>query len=640
MKLLALSICLCLCLSCQKKYSKEVMKSLELAGDNRGELEKLLVHYSKNQVDSLKFKAALFLISNMQFYEADYHSYYKEKTFDKLSKIGLSDYGDVGFQKRHLDALKILSNIRVNIEEDGDLRNDIENLSYKFLIENIDLAFEAWYKIPVIYRANFTEFCHYILPYRNNNEPVYKGDRQKLYQQYNWVYDSLNTGMQLKDIVTKVVKEFHFYYASPFNEYHKPLSINQIDKAKMGQCSDGVNYFVQVFRALGIQAMNDYVPHWGNHSTKGHEWITIKFGKEEFTSDVVLFEDSENPNLFVIYREDSTPKVFRRSFAKNLIEHEDEDVTQKYCDTFSPTIPILFDSKKDIQAKICVFDTNTGWSPVDDVQWINEKLIRCSKIGKNVVFMVGFFDERGFNPLNYPFTHNPKKNTVMYFQPSNSTLDSVQLLRKTILFSKRDPHKIKMIEDLNGSYFEGSNDMLFKKADRLHTIQNLHSPQLQRVAISNRKMYKYVRFKPGKNNGYVAEVSFLDLKENAITGKVIKSNKEFSDELKDGYSWTYFGGKNSFIGLSFPNPEIVSAIEFQSRNDGNHILKGDNYELFYWDKDWISLGTKQAIDTVLYYNKVPKNALLLLKDITKGSEEHVFTIDQHKKQHWIGSHIR
>jgi len=41
-------------------------------------------------------------------------------------------------------------------------------------------------------------------------------------------------------------------------------------------------------------------------------------------------------------------------------------------------------------------------------------------------------------------------------------------------------------------------------------------------------------------------------------------------------------------------------------------------------------------DTVLYYNDLPKNALLLLKDLTRGSEEIPFRINEHKKQEWMG----
>ena len=38
---------------------------LDYSGNNRGELEKVLAHYSQDPADSLKLRAAIFLIENM-----------------------------------------------------------------------------------------------------------------------------------------------------------------------------------------------------------------------------------------------------------------------------------------------------------------------------------------------------------------------------------------------------------------------------------------------------------------------------------------------------------------------------------------------------------------------------------------------
>ena len=47
------------------QYNAELENALKLAGENRGELEKVLYHYSQNPSDSLKLQAATFLIKNM-----------------------------------------------------------------------------------------------------------------------------------------------------------------------------------------------------------------------------------------------------------------------------------------------------------------------------------------------------------------------------------------------------------------------------------------------------------------------------------------------------------------------------------------------------------------------------------------------
>ncbi|MDR2009047.1 MAG: transglutaminase domain-containing protein, partial [Bacteroidales bacterium] len=46
-------------------YSPEINAVLFMAGNNRSQLEKVLKHYGKNPADSLKLKAAEFLIINM-----------------------------------------------------------------------------------------------------------------------------------------------------------------------------------------------------------------------------------------------------------------------------------------------------------------------------------------------------------------------------------------------------------------------------------------------------------------------------------------------------------------------------------------------------------------------------------------------
>ncbi|MGI6863742.1 hypothetical protein ACMY0W_09705, partial [Bacteroides sp. KG69] len=43
----------------------EINNVLQMAGENRKELIKVLAHYRQNESDSLKYKAALYLIQNM-----------------------------------------------------------------------------------------------------------------------------------------------------------------------------------------------------------------------------------------------------------------------------------------------------------------------------------------------------------------------------------------------------------------------------------------------------------------------------------------------------------------------------------------------------------------------------------------------
>src|SRR5690606_12453662 len=102
-------------------------------------------------------------------------------------------------------------------------------------IENIDLAFEAWYKYPKDKRADFETFCNYILPYRNYDEPIEFGTRKKFYDRYRWVFDSLNANVPLRKVVNSIIKPFqHRNLLTLRSIYPIPLSSSQYERSKMG----------------------------------------------------------------------------------------------------------------------------------------------------------------------------------------------------------------------------------------------------------------------------------------------------------------------------------------------------------------------------------------------------------------------
>lgn len=70
-----------------------------------------------------------------------------------------------------------------------------------------------------------------------------------------------------------------------------------------------------------------------------------------------------------------------------------------------------------------------------------------------------------------------------------------------------------------------------------------------------------------------------------------------------------------------------------TRNDDNNIRVGDEYELFYWDMNWASSGKQIATDFTLTFNAVPQNALLLLRNHTRGKDERIF-LYKNDRQIW------
>ncbi len=66
-------------------------------------------------------------------------------------------------------------------------------------------------------------------------------------------------------------------------------------------------------------------------------------------------------------------------------------------------------------------------------------------------------------------------------------------------------------------------------------------------------------------------------------------------------------------------------------DDSNAIFPGEHYELFCWRGQWESLGKQEATDTVLVYDRVPKGALLWLRNLDKGEQERIFTYENGKQ---------
>jgi hypothetical protein len=148
-----LSLVLASCIN-QPNFLEHALKA---AGTNRPELEKVLAHYKG---DTLKYKAAVFLIENMP----GHYSY---------AGNGVLEYYALGE--------KILQSELTPVQQRDSLRNisdaqfpglaqntvsDISIMQAAYLIKNIDAAFELWETKPWAQHLSFEQFCEYLLPYK------------------------------------------------------------------------------------------------------------------------------------------------------------------------------------------------------------------------------------------------------------------------------------------------------------------------------------------------------------------------------------------------------------------------------------------------------------------------------------------
>jgi hypothetical protein len=165
------------------------------------------------------------------------------------------------------------------------------------------------------------------------------------------------------------------------------------------------------------------------------------------------------------------------------------------------------------------------------------------------------------------------------------------------------------------------------------------------INANSRKAFKYLRYLgPDDGRCNINEIIFLDTNGNRIIGKIIgtegsnEHNGKTREKAFDGDVLTYFDSpepSGNWVGLQLSSPKTVDKIRFATRNDGNMVETGDEYELVYWDnKDWKSLGRKVAVTDSVTYENVQKGALYWLRNHTKGWEERIFTVENDKKLWW------
>lgn len=226
-----------------------------MAGNNRGELEKVINHY-KNQEDSLKLEAAYFLIKNMgnkYFYNSDtskaYHTF-----FELTIPVWENEELDIKTRK---DRFSFIYD-SMQIDKITDFLKPlkyVDNIKASELIENIDLAFVAWKTYPWSKNVSFKDFCNYILPYNVFQEPLTSW-RKTLMNRYRWVLDSIKDPGSLREAAILINTAFNksMTYNSRMEKIPDILSFNLLDKIKMGKCDHLVTMNIYCLRAMGIPA--------------------------------------------------------------------------------------------------------------------------------------------------------------------------------------------------------------------------------------------------------------------------------------------------------------------------------------------------------------------------------------------------
>ena len=317
-----------------------------------------------------------------------------------------------------------------------------------------------------------------------------------------------------------------------------------------------------------------------------------------------------------------------------------KDVSEYYFNPIDIQVDLIYSPPAKKQyAYIMVFD-NTEWRPV---AWgkIRNHEATFSKMNTGCAYLVMYYDEGRFHAACDPFyMDNEGKKKIL--KPDSTEKESITIMRKYPFHHETRLGVMK--ERMPGGKFQIANRSDFKDAITVHEIDTLKVMTFQYVQLDNVPPCKYFRYlSSDKGYVFIAEMSVYNSQNRQLTGKIIgtdgcRNRNRVKTNAFDGDNLTVFEAPEpagGWVGLEFEKKEQIAKIKYIPYNDDNHINENEEYELFYYDRKWISLGKRIGDQThALHYDNVPENSLLWIRNHTKGKEERIFTYEGGEQVWW------
>lgn len=373
----------------------------------------VLEHYANKEKDSLKYKAALFLIDNMKYHTAP-------------AGAAINDYKLQIRQNGKVNDIKQLQKQWYTSLKKGSIINvpDSTIITSEYLIKNIDEAWGTWKGSAWKDYVDFDCFCKYILPYRINEENIGDEWRVPLGKQYG----TLIKGVKDIKLAFAIVRDSVFKniaLSNPYCEYDlDPITCNIIGKA---ECNQRCLLLVAVLRALGIPAVIDGTPMWADYSNKGHAWVAMVlkngdtytvYEKDTIARQFNPIDASEFLPRYKIKQEDKCPydikyaktpiKIYRicydtvntikKNTPKILASPFIKDVSQSY--GLTSKVKMSVNTNDDVY--LCAFLSGADWAPVAKSTPMNGE-VTFYNVGKNAVCVLARNSDNGREIISTPF---------------------------------------------------------------------------------------------------------------------------------------------------------------------------------------------------------------------------------------------
>lgn len=541
------------------------------------------------------------------------------------------------------------------------LRPDLTFIKASYLISNIDQAFDAWRSYPWSRHVSFKEFCNYILPYNVYTEPL-EYWRKRIRKRFSWLADSLKNPRSLRAatrLLNKAIQSDMTFSTAMF-KVPTAFGFSELREAGVGKCDHLVAYNAYVLRAMGIPARVDFVPVWANKDM-GHSWLSIRYGGDSLYAFDAMFSSPDShyehydriPSLRKLTGYIAS-KVFRRTYKLQPVKLTDMtgqgnipsmfssrhllDVTGQYRMPQREVSVRAYPSYHGKVAYLATFDGSRWRITARGLRSKNGRY-KFRNVGAGVVYLPVRYHHHTIEPISSPILITRQKQ-IQLLDPDTVWTRPVRITRKYPV-----AHYVKIaLRKMIGGVFEGANRRDFSDAEILYVIRRMPQPKTNRYHFHG-GVYRYLRFILPGQQCRVAGMQFVGTRKGAgkplpLSGKLISSSYVAGSppsNIRDDNVLSYFVaqvGSGGWVGVDLGRPRKVTGVRFYPPNDGNSVEPGDTYKLFYWDDGWKSRWKKRkAKGEVLTFKHAPANALFILRDLTKGKDERIFTYN-HGLQHW------
>jgi len=626
--------------ACSNPKTDGVIKIYEAAGENRKEIIKVVDYFFKSN-DSFRIKSALFILQNMVDKKSINDGLYEEyinSIFSQAMPIGTEKLNGL-WKSNYIE-----------------LVNDVTKMKSEDIIFDIEEAITIWENSKWRNEIPFDIFLEYILPYRTLEEKFVAGWRSTLQKKYKHLIEDVeNPEIAFVKVLTHLKK----LTREASSNFKYPIDVLTMDYLLRGTCSQLNVFYVAVLRSLGLPVAYDFIPSWGNYSQTGHSWVSFidKNGKTKTLAegdsilrelnpiDASTFKEHEElaDKRFNISKEKTVYKVFRKNFSyhrnENAIKNislnlpAGRDVSVDY--HLKQSIRLDVDSN-DIAVTLSIFRTGKDWEAFIIAAPENRK-VEFHNLGPNVVYLPTFYKRNGDIYQGTPF-YIDTSNFLYTFSPSES-LTSAKLYRKYPIFGNWVAQWNRML----GGRIEFSESPNFDIKKAKYTI---HETPVGRFFVEFNSCIKarYFRYLcPQNSRTPLAEIRIFDDKNKKITpvryfGEKIEDETIAAAFDDDHLTSAQTKTNNYILGAALTEKneksKCVSKLEVVPKNDGNFVVPGDKYELFYFHNKWISLGVQVAKEHELYFDNIPVNSLLVLRNLSRGNEERIFSLQKGSQLWW------